>query len=170
MSAARSVNVTVADFFFGSLANFQHFHIKIEIHPGEGMIGIDRHLLEPDIGYGNHHTIVGVKLHTLFHFLIAKRGTRHLLDEPLVANTVTFFRTYLQFEFVSFFLAFQSFFHTGNQVAFAMEVVERVAAGAAIQYISAIVGERIMDRCDGVFGDFHEVDICGKVAISAKRL
>ena len=121
--SAGTVHVAVGNLFRGSLAYIHDFHIKIEVDAGQGVVGVYGYLLQPYVGDGYYHAVVGVKLHSLLHFLVAKRRAGYFLDEGLIADTVAFFRADFQFQFHAFLLAFEAFLHSGDQIAFAVEVV-----------------------------------------------
>lgn len=140
MMAAGSVHVAMTYFFRSGRADFHYFDLKIQVYAGQRMVGVDGDLFQPDIGHGNNHSVVGMKLHAFFNLLIAECGTRHLLDEPFIADTIPFLRGDLQFEFGAFFLSLQSFFHARDKISFAVKIVKGVTAGAAVEHCSAIVG------------------------------
>lgn len=69
---SRSVHVAVCDFVRRSSAHFHHFNREVEMYAGKGVVAIDSHFFEPDVGDGHHISAPSVELHAFFNFLVTE--------------------------------------------------------------------------------------------------
>ena len=94
MMAAIAVNVTVREFFFCSIPHFHHFHIKVQFHARQFVIGVYRYIFKTHISYSDYASLVGGELHPGFYFLITERTARHFLNHIRIFFAISFGRFY----------------------------------------------------------------------------
>jgi thiamine pyrophosphokinase len=119
------------------------------------VVAVDQHRIGANGGHGHDLPVIGVKFHADFDLLSAERAFRQLLHLFGIANAVAFFGADVEVEFVAGSVAFESFFHAQNQVAFAVQVVERLVARAGVDDLARVVAQGVVDGRYFVPGDVH---------------
>ena len=83
----------------------------------------------------------------------AECAARHLLHQRVVPHPVALGRLDPHVQLVARPLAVERFLETRDYVALPVQVGERLAAGRAVEHLSGVVGQRVVDEYDLVLCD-----------------
>ncbi|MCY1426016.1 hypothetical protein D9M71_418240 [compost metagenome] len=98
----------------------------------------------------------GVELHADFQlFDTFEHAAVQGADQLSGVFAVSVFRFDGHVQFITGLLAFQSLFQTWNNVTCAMQVHQRCAAGRAVDDLTSVVGQGIVDGDSLIGGDQH---------------
>lgn len=155
------MDVAVLLFIFGRLTYFLDLNIEVQTLPGEFVVAVNFDLFV--IGFQNlqgHGTIrrLGVEHHAWFNGLfLGELSAWKLADQLFAALAISLFRGHNNREAFTDFLAFKSFLQTGHDILMPVKIREgsTVLCGG-VKHLALIVTERVFDRYDLVFGDFHD--------------
>ncbi|MNF85041.1 hypothetical protein D3C84_674260 [compost metagenome] len=97
-----------------------------------------------------------MELHAHFQFVNAfEHAAAQGADQFGRVFAVGVFRFYGNSQFVTDRFAFQGFFQAWNDVACALQVNQRCAAGRAVDDLTSVVGQGIVDGDSLIGGDQH---------------
>lgn len=154
-----AMHMAMRNFFFGCLADINHFYIEIKLYTGQAVVGIDHNAVVLDLGYRDNYRCavrsLGVKLrtdsqvsrvveHFLGHFLYARR----------VFFTVAIFGRNLDAHFFACGFTGEGVFQAGNNIPGTMQIKE-TAIIRLVNNIAVIVFERVMQGYNRVWSDLH---------------
>ena len=142
--SARTMNVSVVDFFFTGVAHIHNLYIKMQCLAGERVIAVNGNFIIGDVGnrdQGFTAIGAGMKPHSDFEFIRTfKTVTRYFLYEFVHSLPVGIFRGNGDLELIARALAFQRLLETRNQIARTMQVGKRILTLGCIKYIAGIIG------------------------------
>src|SRR5947209_5012452 len=125
-----TMHVSVRKFFCSGIPYVHEIDIKIQVLAGERMITVNGNHVAGNGGYGHGARPLlrlGMQAHSDSDLVDSLEGTpRHLLNELVTAFAVTVRRRHFDSQFLAGALAFQLALETGNQVAVAVQIGERL--------------------------------------------
>ena len=159
--AFRAVHVTVFFLFVAGFADFGDFHVEVQGFTGQRMVAVHGDFLAFHGGDGEDARAglgLGLELHARLQLAAGafEGGRGNLLDQAFMALAVAFFRGHLHFQLVAGFLAHQRFLQARNDVAVAMQVVQRfLALTGGIDGLAGVVGQGVVKGHYLVVCDLH---------------
>lgn len=159
--AAGAVHVTVRELFFGSVTHVGDLDGEVQGLAGQRVVAVDGDVVAFDLADGDVDAalvIAALELHArleVFHAL--ERGARHHLDQLFVTRAVALFGGDVDLELVAHRAAFERLFQARNDVAFAMDVSQRLATVRAVDDVALVVGQRVMEGNGVAVGDLHGI-------------
>ena len=155
-----AVDMTVGDFFIAGVTHGDDFDLEVQTLASQRVVAIDGYIIAVDITDGHDlHAAVrtrGVELHAHFQGVDAfEHGAIERSHQLGAVFAVGFFRLDADFNFIASLLANQGLFQTNNDVACTVQVYQRRAASGAVDHLTGIVGQGIVDRDSLIGGDQH---------------
>lgn len=127
MITTGAVDVPVLQFFGGGWTHFYNLDFKEEINAGKGMIAVYRYTVLFYLRDCYGLAAVGTETHARPNFLTAEGFLWYLLNKLRIKFPIALLRRYLDVKLVALLPAFKAFFHAGNEVANALDVVKGIA-------------------------------------------
>lgn len=172
----RIVLVDVAVFLFlgGGFADLNHLDIELEVDAGEGVIGVDGDGIAIDGGDDGDLRAglrLGLEAHAWFEFdIVGELGAGGFDDAFRVVIAVGFGGGDLGGGSGPGGQAFELFFETGDDIAVAVEVGQRIAAFGGIEDFSLGIAKSVMHGDDAVGFNFHSKNGRGGCGGDAREL
>lgn len=148
MMATGTVHMAVVDFFGAGVADFCHFYIEVECHPGHRVIAIEDDLIANHLD--DRHELhafsrFGMKLHARFDLIHAlKCISWHGLHQVIVTQAIGLFRRNRDMELVAEHLPGERVFQAWNDVALAVDIGEGFVVLGTVENFALLVGEGVM--------------------------
>src|ERR1700688_2043661 len=134
--AAGAVYVAVLQFLGRSLANADDLYIEVQGLVRQRMVAVERDHVADDGSHREQANAVAaprLKLHTLLYLAGALQGAlRYALNQRRVMHPVPILGRYHHGQRSAVLFALESLFQAGHEIAVALNVGERLAAGGAI--------------------------------------
>src|SRR5215469_9465537 len=169
MVTAGPVHVTVRELFLGRRSHRSHLDLEVEVLAGERVIAIECH--EVAIHPRDRHrtrTLRGVSLqpHADPHVADALQcAPRYLLHEAVVVFPVTIGWRDLHLQPVTGLATCQLVLEPGDEIAVTVQVRERLTLSGAVDELTGIIAQRVMDTDDLILADAHtSSDVAGNAA------
>lgn len=145
-----AVDVAVCDFFFAGITHADDLDLEIEALASERVVAIDDHVIAFHIADGHDlHAAVRagcMELHADFQLIDTfEHGAVEGGNQLRTVFAVGILRLDGDLDLITTLLAFEGFFQTGNDVACTMQVDQRRAAGRAVDHLTGIIGEGVVD-------------------------
>src|SRR5690606_26625245 len=125
--SARGVNVAVLKFFRCGRTNVHDLYLEVKINASKRMISVDSDRILIHLRYSHGLSTIGAEPHAGPNFLTAKGRLRHLLNKLRIKFPIAFFGCHTDVKLLALLSAFEAFFHARDQVANALNVVQRIA-------------------------------------------
>lgn len=156
----RSVDVAMADFIGGGIANGNDINIKLEGYARQWMVGVDSDglVLDRDDGHELMGAVwsLGAELHTGLDLLYAlEKAAGYFLDKLFVTRAVGLFGGDGYAQLLARRFAFQGRFQAWDDAADAVEVAQRLVVFRTIQNLSIGIGQGVVDGGNLVASDLH---------------
>src|SRR6516165_2382132 len=174
MVAAGPVHVPVRELFLGGRAHRGHLDLEVEALAGERVIAIECHEVATEVRDGHRtRTLRGVSLqpHADPHVADTLQcAPRYLLYEALVVFPVTIGWRDLHLQPVAGLATRQRALESRDEIAVTMQVREWLALGGAVDELTGIIAQRVMDTDDLILADAHAgSDVAGNAALPRAR-
>src|SRR5262245_60495293 len=157
--AARPVHVAVRDFLVRRLAHLLDLDREAERAARERVVAVHRHEVALDLDDRHEARAlrpVRAHLHAGREGLAAAEAVaRHDLHQALVARPVALLGRHGHLDLVAGGLARERLLEPGDDVALAVQVAERRAAGRGLDDVALFVAQGVMQRYDAVLLDVH---------------
>lgn len=158
--ATFAVDVAVRQFFFARLADVGDLDGEVQRLAGERVVAVDGDVVALDLAHGHVDgalVVAALELHArleVFHALECR--ARHHLDQFRVARAVAFLGCHVDLELVTGRAAFQCLFQARHDMAFAMDVGQRLTPVRTVDDVALVVGQRVVEGNGVSIGDLHE--------------
>ena len=159
MMTAGSVHVAVREFFLGGSPHGGHFDLEVEVLARERMVTIERyHVARKLRDRDGTRTVRGLSLQVHPHPHVAdtlERAARHALHELRVVLAVTFGRSDRDLQPIADGATRQLTLESRDQLPVTVQIGEGLVGDGAIDHLSRIVPEDVVDADDLVLTDAH---------------
>ena len=157
-----AVDMTVSKLFSQGLANADHLDLEVQALASQRMVAVDNHIVAVEVTDGDDlHAAVragSVELHAHFQLVDAFEHAAVESGNQLGAVfAIGVHRLDGHVQLVAGLLAFEGLFQTDDDVASTVQIRQRRATGGAVDHLTGIVGQGIVDGDSLVSGDQHEV-------------
>ncbi len=157
---AFTVNVAVGHFFLGGVADGHDFHLEVQTLASQRVVAVDSNVIAIQIADSDDlHLAVrrgSVELHAHFQLVDTfEHAAAQGADQFGGVFTVGIFRFYGNGQLITNLFAFQSLFQARDNVTCALQVDQRRAAGGAVDDLTSVVGQGIVNGDSLVGGDRH---------------
>ena len=157
---AFTVDVAVSHFFLGSVADGHDLHLEVQALASQRVVAVNGDVVAVQVADGDDlHLAVrrgSVELHAHFQLINTfEHAAAQGADQFGGVFAVGIFRFYGDGQFVTDVLAFQSLFQARDDVTCALQLNQRRAAGGAVDDLTSVVGQGIVDGDSLVSGDRH---------------
>src|SRR5690606_30648187 len=146
-------------FVLGRLAHVEHAHVEVQGLPGQRVVAVDAHAVAVDLDHGDQQWAAfgaGFELHARLHLLHAlERLPRQVLDQRLVAHAVALLRAHVHLQPVTRLVPGQRLLQAGDDVAGAVEVVQRTVFRRLVDDATFVVGQGVVDAGDARSRNLH---------------
>ena len=148
--ATFAMDVAMSDFFLAGVTDVNDLHFEIQALTGQWVVAVDCYVVAVEVTNGDDlHLAVrrrSVELHADFQLVNAfEHAAAQSADQLSGVFAVSVFRFNGNFQLVTNSFAFQSFFQARDDVACALQVDQRSAAGGAVDDLTSVVGQGIVD-------------------------
>src|SRR5690349_14375795 len=150
------MNVSMGYFFLGGIPDFDDLHVKVQGHACERVVSIHGYRIKTNLRYRYDASLVSRETHSRFYFLFTKSAAGNFLNEVFIFLTISFFGLDLKIQFFAFGFSFKTLFHSGNKIAGAMKVVQRITAFTRVDDGTFIITQCIMNGGYLVFRNLHK--------------
>lgn len=154
------MHVAVSHFFLGSVADGNDLHLEVQALASQRVVAVNGHVIAVQVADGDDlHLAVrrgGVELHADFQLVNAfKHAAAQGADQFGRVLAIGIFRFYGHSQLITHLFAFQRLLQAWNDVTCALQVDQRRAAGGAVDDLTSVVGQGIVDGDSLVSGDRH---------------
>ena len=155
-----TVDMAVGHFFGAGVANVHDLHFEVQTLTSQWMVAVNGHVVAIQVTNGHDlHAAVragGVELHADFEFVDAfEHAAAQGADQFSGVFAVGIFRLDGDFQFVTNVFAIQRFFEAWNDVTGTLQVNQRRAAGGAVDDLTSVVGQGIVNGDSLIGGNRH---------------
>ena len=158
--ATFAMDVTMSDFFLAGVTDGNDLHFEVQALTGQRVVAVDSDVVAVQVTNGDDlHLAVrrrSVELHADFQLVNAfEHAAAQGADQFSGVFAVGIFRLDGNVQLVADFFTFQGFFQARDDVACAMQVDQRSAAGGAVDDLTSVVGQGLVDGDSLIGGDQH---------------
>lgn len=152
--------MAVIQLFLRGGAHFLDGDVEVQGFAGQRVVAVDRHGVAVHGRHGDDlHAAagLGVELHADFNGVDAREHvTRHLLDQAGVLVAIAVGRGDADLQRVTGDLAGEGLFQARDDVLVAVQVGQGLATLGAVDDVTCVVGQGVVDQGDAVLRDLHE--------------